>query len=68
MYISPAVKQPKHVGYQSPSHSSEFRNAWSFTTIAPHLFMARRLTEYRDYFNFTSHISGMKMDALNLKT
>jgi hypothetical protein len=37
----------------SPSTSVEFKNAWSYTSIRQHVFMAWCLIKYKDNFTLT---------------
>jgi hypothetical protein len=39
----------------SPPSSAEVKNAWSYTSTPPYVFMALYLAKHRDNFNFTNY-------------
>jgi hypothetical protein len=45
--LSPGVKQLGHEVYHSPASSAEVKNAWSYTTTPPYIFMVWCLIMYR---------------------
>jgi len=38
--VSPSVKRPGREADHSPPSSAEFKNAWSYTSTLPYVFMA----------------------------
>jgi hypothetical protein len=50
--LTPRVKQLGHKADYSPPSSAEVKNAWSYASTPPYIFMACCLVKYRD--NFTS--------------
>jgi hypothetical protein len=51
--ISPGIKRPGREANHSPSSSTEFKNAWSYTSIHTNIFMAWYFIKPRDNFTFT---------------
>jgi hypothetical protein len=45
----PGVKRPGRAADNSPSSSAVFKNAWSYTSTLPYVFMAQCLTKYMDF-------------------
>jgi hypothetical protein len=51
--LSLGVKRPWREAGHSPPSSAEVKNAWSYTSIPPYVFMAWCLVKYRESFSFT---------------
>jgi hypothetical protein len=51
--LSLGVKRPGREVDHSPPSDAEFKNAWSYTSTPPNVFMAWCLVKHRDNFNFT---------------
>jgi hypothetical protein len=51
--LTPGLKRPGHEDDHSPPSSAEVKNAWSYTSSPPYVFMAWRLVKHRDNFTFT---------------
>jgi hypothetical protein len=45
--LSPRIKRPRCKGDHSPPSSAEVKNAWSYTSITPYVFMAWCLVRHR---------------------
>jgi hypothetical protein len=52
--LSPGVKLPGREADHSPPSSAEVKNAWSYTSTSPFVFIAWCLVKYRDNFTFNS--------------
>jgi len=51
--LSLGVKRPGREGDHSPPSSAEIKNAWSYTSTPPYVFMVWYLVKHRDNFTFT---------------
>jgi hypothetical protein len=49
---APGVNWPNREADHSPPSSAEVKNAWSYTSAPPYVFMAQCLVEHRDNFTF----------------
>jgi len=49
--LSPGVKWPGHEAYHLPPSNIKVKNAWSYTSTSPYVFMVWCLVKYRMYLN-----------------
>jgi hypothetical protein len=49
--VCSGIKRPKREADNSPPSSAEVKNAWSYTSIPPYVFMAWCLVIHRDNFS-----------------
>jgi len=50
--VTPEIKWPGHEADHSPTSSTEVKNAWSYTSIRPYIFMVWYLYKLADNFTF----------------
>jgi hypothetical protein len=50
--LSLGVKRPRREADHSPPSSAEVKNAWSYTSTPPYVFIAWCLVKHRDNFTF----------------
>jgi hypothetical protein len=50
--LSQGLRRPGHEADHSPPLNAEVKNAWSYTSTLPYVFMARCLVKHRDEFIF----------------
>jgi hypothetical protein len=55
--LSPGVKRPRREADHSPPSSAEVKNAWSYTSTPPYVFMAWYLLKHRYNYIFFAFIS-----------
>jgi hypothetical protein len=53
--LSPGVKWPGWLEGYSPSSSAKVKNAWSYTSTDPHIFIAPSLTKHSSNFTFKTY-------------
>jgi hypothetical protein len=51
--LSPGIKRPGREADYSPPSSTGVKNAWTYTSTPPYVFMAWHLVKYRHNFTFT---------------
>jgi hypothetical protein len=56
--VFPGVKRPGREADHSPPSSAEVKNAWSYTSTLPFVFMAWYLVKNRDNFAFYFTLSA----------
>jgi hypothetical protein len=55
--VSPDVKRPRREADHSPASTAEVKNAWSYTSTPPYVFMAWYLVKYGNSSTLTLGLS-----------